>query len=54
MEGITKNNILVSIVLAIIHIVFELISLYVEASTSETPFKNYLVACYNARQYWVP
>lgn len=32
----------------------ELLNIYIESRTTSSYFPNYLVACYNARQGWVP
>lgn len=52
--GVTPYAIEVSLVSAVIHVIFEVINLKLEARTSETTFKDYMVACYNARQGWIP
>ena len=43
-----------SVCLAIIHVTFELVSLFVESKTSESPMLLYLITCYNSRERWVP
>ena len=43
-----------SLLTALLHLLLECINLSIEASVSETPFKNYIVSCYNARQEWFP
>ena len=40
--------------MAFFHVVFETINLYFESETSETNFMDYMVACYSARQGWLP
>ena len=47
-------NVMFSVLCAIIHVIFEFISLFVEAKTSETPFIEYVVTCYNSREKWMP
>ena len=47
-------NVLFSVICAFIHVIFELISLIVEARTSKTPFIQYVVTCYNSREQWMP
>ena len=36
------------------HLFLELIYLYLESRASKTNFMDYIVACYNARQGWIP
>jgi len=52
--GVEPQAIYNSIYTAIIHIVFELINLYLEASTWDTQILDYVVASYNAKQGWIP
>lgn len=52
--GVSIKAIEVSLTTAFIHVIFELINLYLESSTSQTSFADYMVACYNARQGWIP
>ena len=36
--GVSMSNVVLSVCLAIIHVIFELVSLFVESNTSESPF----------------
>ena len=47
-------NVVFSVICAIIHVIFELMNLFVEARTSETLFIEYVVTCYNSREKWMP
>ena len=44
----------ISVQMAIMHLVFEMINLFLESRTARTTFSDYMVACYNARQGWIP
>ena len=46
--------VVISLICAIVHLILEMVNIYVEAETSNSFLANYLVACYNARQGWVP
>jgi len=39
----------VSLICAVIHLILEMISMYIDAKASDSFFTDYLVACYNAR-----
>ena len=47
-------NVMFSVLCAIVHVILETISLFVEAKTSETPFIQYVVTFYNSREKWMP
>lgn len=47
--GVTKDAIMLSLVFAIVHIILEVINLYLESKTCQTSFFDYMIACYNAR-----
>ena len=51
---VSGKVILASVFCALVHIVFEMTSLYVEATTTETSFLEYMIACYNSREGWIP
>ena len=51
---VTQYAIEVSIISAFVHLVFEILNLYLESKTSKTSFQDYMAACYNARQRWIP
>lgn len=38
-----------SVLMACLHLIFEMINLYLESRTTGTTFSDYMVACYNAR-----
>ena len=40
--------------MAVIHLVFEGFNLRLESKISRTTLMDYMVACYNARQGWIP
>ena len=46
--------VVVSLICAVIHFILEMLSMYIDARTSDSFFTDYLVACYNARQGWLP
>ena len=46
--------VLFSLICAFVHLFLEIVNIYFEAETSDSFFVDYLVACYNARQGWVP
>ena len=52
--GVEPEAIWLSILTAIVHIILELINLYIEARTWETQLLDYVVASYNAKQGWIP
>ena len=52
--NVTQKAIEVSIISAFVHLLFELLNLYLESKTSKTSFQDYMAACYNARQGWIP
>lgn len=52
--GISQEAIEISIVCAIVHVIFEFFNILVEAKTADSPILNYAVACYNSRQRWIP
>ena len=52
--GVSAIEIIISIGLALFHMVLEVINLLFEAIVSDTSFKDYFVCCYNAREYWLP
>lgn len=43
-----------SIIFAIIHILIEAVSMYIEARTSGSLLRGYVIACFNGRQNWLP
>ena len=45
---------MISLMCAIIHVILELVDLYLKSKTSETSFKNYMAASYSARLGWLP
>lgn len=47
--GVDEDAVIISLISAIIHVIFEFVNLYLEALTSDTPVRDYLIACYNAR-----
>lgn len=51
---ITPNAILSSLIFAIIHVLIEMVAMYVESKTSGNTLLQYLVACYNGLQNWLP
>ena len=53
-EGVSNTQIMISILMGVFHVVLELINLTIEAKTSETPFKSYVITCYNSRENWFP
>ena len=52
--SVDTEVILFSLGMAIIHVIFEGINLYLESNTAGTNFSEYMVACYSARQGWIP
>ena len=52
--GVSVEAVEFSVTCAIVHVIFEIINLSVEAKTSETPFLQYVVTCYNSREKWMP
>jgi hypothetical protein len=40
--------------MAVIHLILEMVKLYLEAAASKEKLLNYIVACYSARQGWIP
>jgi hypothetical protein len=36
------------------HITPELFNLKIESTTSQTPFMEYIITCYNSREQWMP
>lgn len=51
--GINPVAIWISICTALIHVILEIINLYMESKTQHTNLKDYVVACYNAKQGWI-
>ena len=52
--GIATDQIILSIVLAAVHALFEFTFLAIEAQASKTSFFNYCIICFNGRFNWVP
>lgn len=52
--SVSPEAIEVSILTAIVHLVFEVLNLRLESKTSKTNFLDYMIACYSARQGWLP
>ena len=52
--GIAVDQIILSIVLAAVHALFEFGFLAIEAQASKTSFFNYCIICFNGRFNWVP
>jgi hypothetical protein len=52
--GIDEDAVIFSVYCAIVHVIFEFMNLIVEAKTSQTPFVQYVVTCYNSREKWMP
>lgn len=52
--GVAPDQIYLSILFACIHVILECINLFIETIVSSTPFKDYVVCCYNAREFWMP
>ena len=48
------TSIIISLICAILHLILEVIDLYLKSRTSETSFQNYMAACYSARLGWIP
>ena len=51
--GLSIAAIEVSLCTAIVHVLLELMNLYFESRTLKTMFRDYMVACYNAKQGWI-
>ena len=52
--GISINEILISIGIAVVHAIFEALLLWLEARASKTRYSNYISICLNGRFGWVP
>lgn len=52
--NVSPNTVVFSLITAIFHVILEFFKIYLESTTSETKLLRYLVACYSARQGWVP
>ena len=52
--GVSVDDILLSLVLALLHAVLEGVSLGLEAQASKMSFVNYCMVCLNGRFGWVP
>jgi hypothetical protein len=51
---VDEATIMNSLVCAFLHVALELANLTLESRTSETNWQDYMVACYSARQGWLP
>ena len=51
--GVNMEAIEVSVIMAIIHVLLEFMNLYIEARTWKTNFRDYMIACHNAKQGWI-
>ena len=51
---VDEFSIVASLMCACLHVILELSNLYLESKTSQSSFRDYMVACYNARQGWLP
>lgn len=51
--GVDPFAIEVSLCTAIIHVFLEIMNLYFESQTWKTMARDYMVACYNAKQGWI-
>jgi hypothetical protein len=43
----------VSVAMAAVHVFLEVLNLYIEARTWKTHFRDYMIACHNAKQGWI-
>lgn len=51
---IDSDAILISLMMACMHLVLEMFKLKLEAKCLRTNFLRYFVACHNAKQGWIP
>ena len=51
--GVNPLAIEVSVLMAVIHVVLEIINLYIESVTWRTSLRDYIIACHNAKQGWI-
>lgn len=51
--GVNPQAIEVSVAMACIHVFLEFANLYIEARTWKTNFRDYMIACHNAKQGWI-
>lgn len=51
--NVSVEAIEVSIAMAIIHVFLEFLNLYIESQTWRTSFRDYMIACHNAKQGWI-
>ena len=54
MVEVDEESIVTSLACAFIHVILELGNLTLESRTSDTNLQDYMVACYSARQGWLP
>ena len=52
--GVNMTSILVSVALAVAHILLEYVQLSYEAKACRTSMSNYSIACFNGKFGWVP
>ena len=52
--GVNMTSILVSVALAVAHILLEFVQLSYEAKACMTNVSNYAIACFNGKFGWVP
>lgn len=51
--GVDPVAIEISLVTASVHVILEFMNLYLESKTWDTGYRDYMVACYNAKQGWI-
>lgn len=51
--GVNMEAIEVSVAMAVLHVFLEVVNLHIEARTWKTHFRDYMVACHNAKQGWI-
>ena len=52
--GVDMTSILLSVALAVAHILLEYVQLSYEAKACKTSMSNYSIACFNGKFGWVP
>jgi hypothetical protein len=52
--GVDMNAIFASLICALLHAVFEMIFVYLEAVSCKTTIIHYFIVCFNARFGWIP
>lgn len=52
--GVNIAALVISMILAVLHVLLEFIQLYLEAMACRTIFSNYFVICFNGRLGWTP